>query len=473
MVEAKTERKRRWPSMGLPGKLLLLTILFVMIAEVLIYVPSVANFRHNWLNDRISRAQTAALVLEAAPDGMVPEALAQQLLDGVGAETVALKMQGARRLLALAQTPPEVAMTIDLRETSRVSMIVESFDILLFGGDRTVRLLGEAMKGGDFIEIVFNEKPLRVAMLEFSRNILFLSLAISAITASLVYAALTLVIVGPMRRLTRAIMLFGQNPEDASRVIEPSGRNDEIGVAERELAAMQRQLVGTLQQKNRLAALGLAVSKINHDLRNLLSSAQLFSDRLADSNDPMVQRFAPRLLSALDRAIAFCQSTLSYGRVIEPPPVRRAVPLAPLVMDVRDLLGISEETAIGFVIDMPEDLTVDADPEQLSRILINLCRNAAQALSGIGATRADRDQIRVAGRRQGRRVMIDVIDTGPGVPPQARDRLFEAFQGSTRAGGSGLGLAIAAELARAHGGAVTLLDSERGAVFRIEIPDRI
>jgi signal transduction histidine kinase len=275
-----------------------------------------------------------------------------------------------------------------------------------------------------------------------------------------------------MRRLTRAIMLFGQNPEDASRVIEPSGRNDEIGVAERELAAMQRQLVGTLQQKNRLAALGLAVSKINHDLRNLLSSAQLFSDRLADSNDPMVQRFAPRLLSALDRAIAFCQSTLSYGRVIEPPPVRRFIPLAPLVMDIRDLLGVSEEASIAFVIDVPEDLTVDADPEQLSRILINLGRNAVQALNGIGATRPDRDIVRVAGRRQGRRVLIDIIDTGPGVPSQARDRLFEAFQGSTRAGGSGLGLAIAAELARAHGGSVALLDSERGAAFRIEIPDR-
>ncbi len=70
-------------------------------------------------------------------------------------------------------------------------------------------------------------------------------------------------------------------PESTARIIKPSGRGDEIGVAERELSDMQRDLVSMLHQKSRLAALGLAVSKINHDLRNLLASSQLLSDQLA------------------------------------------------------------------------------------------------------------------------------------------------------------------------------------------------
>ena len=88
---------------------------------------------------------------------------------------------------------------------------------------------------------------------------------------------------------------------------------------------MQRDLASMLQQKSHLAALGLAVSKINHDLRNLLTSAQLFSEGLSSLPDPRVQRFAPKLMRALERAIAFCESTLSYGRAQEPPPDRRPV----------------------------------------------------------------------------------------------------------------------------------------------------
>src|SRR4051812_48360334 len=93
----------RMPRMGLSGKLLVLTILFVMIAEVLIYVPSIASFRLNWLRDRLSAAYTAALVLDAAPSGMVPESLARQILDSIGARAVAMKTGQQRRLLAVAE----------------------------------------------------------------------------------------------------------------------------------------------------------------------------------------------------------------------------------------------------------------------------------------------------------------------------------------------------------------------------------
>ena len=214
------------------------------------------------------------------------------------------------------------------------------------------------------------------------------------------------------------------------------------------------------------------MSKINHDLRNLLASAQLFSDRLLRVADPNVQRFAPKLMHSLERAIAFCQSTLSYGQVREPAPDRRAVPVEALIDDVRDTLGLGPESSVRFVVAVERNLRVDADPDQLFRVILNLARNALQALEARAPNDPGRDQLRVTGQREGAVVVIEVSDTGPGVSDRARAHLFEAFQGSTRPGGSGLGLAIAAELVRAHGGEIRLVDGTLGATFRIIIPDR-
>jgi signal transduction histidine kinase len=227
-----------------------------------------------------------------------------------------------------------------------------------------------------------------------------------------------------------------------------------------------------LQQKTRLASLGLAVSKINHDLRNLLTTAQLFSDRLSSLPDPRVQRFAPKLMRALERAIAFCESTLSYGRAQEMPPERRTIALDPLVEEVRETLGLSADTPIGFITAVERGMTVDADPDQLFRVLLNLSRNAVQALDSRAADDPGRDQVRITGRREGAVAVVEVSDTGPGISEQARAHLFQAFQGSTHTGGTGLGLAIAAELVRAHGGDIRLVDGTIGATFRITIPDR-
>jgi signal transduction histidine kinase len=207
-------------------------------------------------------------------------------------------------------------------------------------------------------------------------------------------------------------------------------------------------------------------------LRNLLASAQLFSDRLARLPDPQVQRFAPKLMRALERAIAFCQSTLSYGRAQEPPPDRRALALMELVEDVRDTLGLQPDSRIGWITSVERGLTVDADRDQLLRVLVNLARNAMQALESRVPNDPSRDQIRITGRREGGVVIIELADTGPGFSAQARAHLFEAFQGSTRSGGAGLGLAIAEELVRAHGGEITLVDGTIGATLRVKIPDR-
>jgi len=458
--------------LGLSGKLLLLTVLFVMIAEVLIYVPSVANFRLNWLHDRLSAAYTAALVFEAAPDGMVPDTLAREILDSIGARAVALKMGQQRRLLAAAVMPPSIDQDIDMRDMSWHRAIIDAFDTLFSTENDVMRLVGPAPMGGEFIELAMDEAPLRKAMVEFSVHILILSLIISAISATLVYLALHLLLVRPMRRMTANMVAFRAEPENPSRIIGASARADEIGTAERELSAMQSDLAALLAQKSHLAALGLAVSKINHDLRNLLTSAQLFSERLAKVSDPHVQRFAPQLMRALERAIAFCQSTLSYGRVQEAPPDRHMLALEPVVESVRETLGLDGSSRVRWIDAVERGLMVDADPEQLFRILLNLARNALQALESRETRDPARDQIRITGRREGAVVVIEVSDTGPGLSERARAHLFEAFQGSTRTGSAGLGLAIAAELVRAHGGEIRLVEGTIGATFRLTIPDR-
>jgi len=456
---------------GLSGKLLVLTVLFVMMAEVLIYVPSIANFRLNWLNDRLAAAYTAALVLDAAPRGMVPESLARQILQSVGARTVAMKIGNKRRLLAASQVPTAVQYEIDMRDVPWYLAIIDAFGTLLSNDNDVMLVVGSAPMGGDFLEIVMDETPLRQAMRRFSINILLLSIVISGITASLVYFSLHYLLVRPMRRITENMIRFRDDPENPARVMTVSGRNDEIGLAEHELAVMQRDLASMLQHKSRLASLGLAVSKINHDLRNLLTSAQLVSEGLNSLPDPRVQRFAPKLMRALERAIEFCQSTLSYGRALEPPPDRKRIALEPLVEEVHETLGISDGR-IGWVSAIDRGLVVDADPDQLLRVLINLTRNAVQALETRAPNDPARDQVRITGRREGGVVTIEVSDTGPGFPAKAREHLFEPFQGSARSGGTGLGLVIAAELVRAHGGQIRLVEGTIGATFQFTIPDR-
>ena len=465
------------PSFGLSAKLLLLTIAFVMIAEVLIYVPSIANFRLSWLQDHLHSAQIAALALDAAPDELLPPELQKTLLETAGVKGIAIKQGDSRRLLINSDMPPEVAAHFDIRDISAIDAITDAFTTIVSNEPRTIRVIGAADMASkvetdaDFVEIVISEGPLRGAMLTYSWNILSLSIVISIITAALVYISLNHLLVRPMRKLTGNMMRFRENPEDHSRIIEPTPRGDEIGLAERELAEMQTTLSDTISQKAHLAALGLAVSKISHDLRNILATAQLVSDRLSDVPDPTVQRFAPKLIGALDRAIGLCTSTIRYGKVREAPADRRRFILAPLVDEVAEAVGLTGHDSIFWNAEIEPGLEVDADPDQLFRVLMNLTRNAVQALEAdtTGQARA----VALSARREGAVVTIEVADTGPGLPARAREHLFEAFQSVARPGGTGLGLAIAAELVRAHGGTIELVEGAGGARFRIVLPDRV
>ncbi len=475
--------RRRWLGLGLPAKLLLLTAGFVMVAEVLIFVPSVANYRVSWLSDRLTAAQVASLAAEAVPGGDVPLKVRAELLRTAQVKAVAVRRDGRRRLVLPAGEPMVIDALYDLRPTDegffggiaqRMGLIGDALATFIYGDTRTIRVIGPVGDNPqDFIEIVIPEMPLKKVMVRYGLNILGLSIMISLITAALVYLALSYLLVQPMMRITRNMVNFSQNPEDPERIIAPSGRNDEIGVAERELAHMQRELSQLFLQKNRLAQLGLAVSKINHDLRNMLANAQLISDRLTAIPDATVQRFAPKLIASLDRAINFCNDSLKFGRAEEAAPRRELLRLRPMVDEVADGLGLPRDDAIEWMVEMEDTLRIDADREHLFRVLSNLVRNAVQAIEGQEPEdRTGFGRITVRAWRDGRRVSLEVRDNGPGVPPKARENLFRAFQGGTRKGGTGLGLAIAAELMAAHGGRLQLLDTDEGAAFLIELPDR-
>ncbi len=467
--------------LGLSGKLLVLTALFVLLAEILIFVPSIASFRTNWLNDRLTAAMVSALAAEAVPSREVPPALRNELLRTALVRAIAIRRGGARRLVLPPVQEIGEFTSFDMREVPRLTFrqdiairlgqIRDALGVFTAPDDRMIRVVGLlGPRFDDTIEIMMPEEPLRRAMTRYGLNIFWLSILIALLTGALVYFAINSLLVRPMMRLSKNMVQFGENPEDASRIISPTGRGDEIGLAENELAQMQRQLSQLLLQRNRLAQLGLAVSKINHDLRNMLANAQLISDRLTSIDDPTVQRFAPKLIASLDRAINFCNDTLKFGRAEEAEPRRELMRLRALVDEVGDQLGVLRGSSISWNIEMEDSLRIDADREHLFRILSNLGRNAIQAIESQGET--VRGIIHTKAWRDGRKVFVEMHDNGPGVPPAARAKLFQAFQGSTKKGGTGLGLSIAAELAAAHGGSLKLLDAVKGATFLLEIPDR-
>ena len=465
------------PWRGLSGKVLALTALFVMIGEILIYVPSIANFRVTWLANRIATAEIAALAVEAAPDRQVPDELRNELLTAAGIKVVAVKHGEARHLMLRADGDLMIDQSYDLLAPGWLELIGDAFATLLFGGDRVIGLTDAPHNiSGDVIEVALEERPLRQAMIQYSINILTLSIVLSLIVASLVFLALNSVLVRPMRRITRNMLRFIDNPQDASRVMEPSDRADEIGIAERELRHLQTELSGMLNEKTRLAALGLAVSKVSHDLRNMLASAQLLSDRLVMVDDPTVKRLQPKLIASLGRAIDYCDQTLKFGRAQELPPRRERFPLRPLVEEVIDTAAVQAPSHVVLYDDVAADAEIDADREQLFRILMNLIRNAIEAVDQAvkAGIMAQEGTVHVRSWREGSVVTVEVCDNGPGVPEKVRRHLFEAFHGSGRPGGTGLGLTISAELARAHGGELKFLPDEgEGTCFRIVIPDRV
>ncbi len=452
---------------SLSGRFLILTTVFVMLAEVLIFVPSIARFREDFLLNRLERAQIASLALLA--DDMLADELEAELLSNAGVYNVVLRRDEVRQLMLSSPIPTQITKTFDLRNASAWVLIRDAVSRLFIPENEVIRVIGAPVKdAGLLIEVTMDSEPLRMAMTDYGLRILGLSFVISIITASFLFLAVRVVLVRPIKSVVGYMQRYASAPEDARGIISPNSKVTELREAEEALQMLQTDLTQALKQRERLAQLGGAVAKVSHDLRNILTSAQLFTDRIEASNDPLVARMAPKLVNSITRAVSLCESTLAFGRAEEPAPTLTMVRLRDVTADVvaSEQLAIAD-ACVEIVNDVPEDLVIRADPEQIFRVVMNLVRNARQALLVSGKA----GRVTVSASELEADWCIEISDTGPGLPPKARENLFTPFQGGVRKGGSGLGLAISQELVRGHGGDLFLKDTgPDGTTFEIRLP---
>ena len=460
---------------SLSAKLIILTIIFVLIAELIVLIPSVSERRVGWLSDRVDSAYLVGLAL-ASPDQMIDRETAEKLFATANILGVTIDSDGARMPVMttrLTASQARVTRFVNLDRDMPQRQVASAWMSMFSTGDHSIRVVGRPQNAsGVEVDMFVSQAALRRDLQQFALNVFLLSILISSLTAALVYAALNAMIVRPVKRITHNMMAFERNPDDEGAILVPTLRADEIGVAERSLASLERRTQSLLAERRRLAALGAGISKISHDLRNILASAQLMSDRLAKSEDPRVRKLSPRLIAALDRAIALSRDTLSYARM-DPAALRlEPVDLRALIDDVFDDCVIE---GVALLNEAAEGLVAQADPTQLYRALFNLVRNAVEALAPAGedgapAAKAGAAVIARTLEAPGG-IAIEIIDNGPGLPQAAIDSLFEPFKGSLKPGGSGLGVAIALEIARAHRGGLTLVKSDAsGASFRLTLP---
>jgi signal transduction histidine kinase len=453
---------------SLSGRFLIMSVIFVMLAEVLIFVPSVARFREEYLLGKIEKAQIASLSVLASERGGIGPELAGELLRNAGVFNVVLRRDSTRQLILSSPIEGQVTTFVDLRGISALELIKGAIMQLAMPADGVIRVIGEPIhSGGTEIEVVMPQAPLKEAIIEYGLNILKLSLVISIISAVFLYLAVRLFMVGPIKRTVGAMQAYAAAPQDVRRIIQPSSKITELRTTEEALKDLQTQLTGSLKQKERLAQLGGAVAKISHDLRNILTTATLLADRMEMSEDPAVKRTAPKLVNSLSRAVNLCEGTLAFGRAEEPAPTLSMHPLAQLVDEVLDGEELAADGTIRFDAAVPSQMFVRCDAEQIHRVLGNLVRNARQAIAATGQEgtiiiRAEEDEIFWR---------LYVCDTGPGLPPKAKENLFTAFEGGVRKGGTGLGLVIASELIKGHGGSLDLLKTDAdGTDFVITLP---
>ena len=445
---------------SLSFRLFWLTIAIILFVEALIFVPSAASYRASWIDERAQAARIATLALDAAPMREVSEELSQSLL--VNAEVLAVtEIADGMRVQILAPLAPvsRPIKPVDLRQGDEAMKFGAVFATLMAPAQRTLLIIDEGAKEGRVIEVLVPEAPLRAALAAYCWRILALSLLISLAAGALVFLLLSCLVVRPVGRLTMSVEQFRDDPGSWSRRLEPTARRDEIGRAQNALADMERAVSESFRQRERLAELGEAVARINHDLRGSLAAAQLVSEGLARSQDKRVQRAAPRLERALQRAINLATQTLQYGKASAPAPDLQNVVLAAIVAEAAEE-ALSQQPGTQLHNNLPATVQVPADPEHLHRIVSNLVRNAAEAMGGQGCVSLDFEN-----------GLLIVADNGPGLPDALRDTLFHPFSASEKRGGTGLGLAIARDLARAMGGDLELVGSgPEGTSFAVHFP---
>jgi signal transduction histidine kinase len=466
--EPPPKRRFPWPR-GLSARLLLFTAFVVTAAGLMILPPTLADYEKQWLLDRVRAGELASTIAESDPELRVSDPVAGQLFDQAGAVTVAVQVDGARRLVLPPKVPMQTPYLVDLRRQNPGSWLAAPYFTLTSPPGSMVRVMAEPRyRKAEFVEVVLPDAPLKALLVGYFWRLAGMTVFVAGLAGLLVYLFLNIFLVRPMQRITRAMEQFRADPSDPEARIVVSTRRDEIGRAELELDRMQTDLLTALASKARLAALGEAVAKINHDLRNMLTSAQMASDRLAALGDPKVAQALPRLERALDRAITLASDVMAYGKSKEPAPVARPTPLRAALDSAAEDSGLTPGgVALETVIDPREQVL--ADPDQLHRILTNLLRNAREAIEG-APDRGGKGRVFVELHRGEGLSILRLSDDGPGVPQRAQANLFQPFVGSVRRGGTGLGLAIARELAQGHGGDLVLVETgPGGSVFDLSL----
>ena len=466
-ARAAPSARRRAPAFGLSWRILGLVVAAIMLAEVLLFLPSIARFRVAYLEQLIESGTLAALALDATPDNMVTDEVRRSLLNNarVDAVVVVEPNKPRRRLINIEPNPS--MPTFDLQKTGQLELVWDALKAMSRDGAYYMRIGGESMRLPKAkVWIVIDELPMRIAMYAFAWRVLALSLIVALFTAALLYLALRWLVIRPLQDLSADMMAFRRAPEEPGTERAPTGRNDEIGTVDREFQNLQREIRASLRQKTRLAEVGAASNKINHDLRNMLSTARLLSDRLAASDDERTRKLAPTILNTIDRAARLAGDALDYVGDRSTPRLTK-FDLSDLVDEVGVALQEQGEDRDPNLLrnwqnELGGECPVRADRDLLYRVLVNLGRNAFEA----GAA-----SVSVHARRENGHVLVGVVDNGPGVPAAVRAQVFQPFTTGGRAGGAGLGLAIARDLVRAHGGDIALLESNgKGTIFQFTLP---
>jgi signal transduction histidine kinase len=436
---------------SLPARVLWLTVGIILLVEIVILLPSLEREREAFLWDRITDAHLAAYAIGNAAGA--PSALSDEtwraLLTLSECEAIRLiKPGGALDLPSM--TVSRVSQYVDLdREGFVTSMWRGAVEVL--GPDiGNIEVTGVSpLTPSIRVQVIISGAALQSHLRIYAGHIAGLSVLIALVTGVLVFAALNRLLVRPMRIMTASIVGFRQDPEQA-RFDDLSWlaaqRDDEISEAARELSVMQDELRAALWRNARLAAVGTAVAKISHDLRNILTSALLVADRLQETADPVVKRAANTLIGAVERATELVSRTVDFAREGPPALTRGPVVLRELVEEVASVIR-PLDTAMVVVNQVPGGVVLALDRTQIYRVLVNLFRNAVEA----GATRI---VVNTEGDHGMTRLVV--ADNGPGLPKKVQENLFRPFTGSGRRGGTGLGLAIARDLVRAHGGDLSL-----------------
>jgi len=462
---------------SLSGRLFALSVVIFIVVEVVLSIQALAAAQHGWLTDRVTRAEIASEAIYTSQNNTVSAKMSSKLLKSAGTLYLSIPKDNdgsSYRLFDPNVVVPDAVM--DLRPKHGwqydLAYLWAPWETFMARPGRLIHLV--ARPADQLIEIVVPGDPLKLDLLASLSTLVRTSLLISLAAGAFVFLGLQFFIVGPIQRLTDDVHRFKTNPEDTSVKPHTSRRSDEIGQIERELASMQEEVRNALRSRARLAALGQAVSKINHDLRNMLTSAQMASDRLAMSGDPQVAKALPRLERALDRALSLAQNVLTYGKSDEHAPQIQIVRLKDLADAAAEDAGLCLPGAGGegvrFTLRAPKSFSFEGDPEQMYRLLVNLMRNARQAIE-LQPNRRTLGRVTLTAVKTSEHVLLIVGDNGPGIPEKLREKLFQPFSSSLTPGGTGLGLAIARELAQLHGGDVHLLQTGTdGTSFEIKLP---